>query len=102
MTAPKPRFWIALAAALAALTAGALWGQRSGDWSNFARSGAVLVIIGAVITAYDYLRAGSSVLMMVKHLLSRDRPPSETLGLALMVIGTIIWAFGDLAKYVAP
>jgi hypothetical protein len=96
------RFWIGLGAAGLAAAAGAYASTRTGDWSNFARSGAVIVIIGALVTTWDSLRAGNSLMLMLAHLFSPERMPSQTLGLCLIVLGTLIWAFGDLAGQLAP
>jgi drug/metabolite transporter (DMT)-like permease len=72
------------------------------DWINFARSGAVIVIIGALVTAWDWLRAGNNLVPLLRHAPSRERMPPETLGLCLIVLSTLIWAFGDLAGRLAP
>lgn len=94
----RPRFWVA--SGLAGLTVGAglyvAW--RSGNWLHFARSGAVLVILGAVLAALDSLQGGG-IRGELRRILSPDRKPSETLGLGLMVLGTLIWAFGDLVRH---
>ena len=95
--APRPRFWVALAASTAAAAGGVAMSLITGHWTAFARSGAIIVIIGGVVAAWDSLAAGRGVVALVRHVLSRDRMPSETEGLALMVLGTLIWAFGDLA-----
>lgn len=84
------------------VVAGLYLGHRYADWTHFARSGAILVILGAVLTTWDGLRAGNNVMFMLKHALSRDRMPSETLGLGLMVVGTLIWALGDLVSLIVP
>lgn len=97
---PRPRFWVALVASTASAAVGVAVSRETGDWNVFARSGAVIVIVGAVVAAWDSLQTGQGVLGMVRRVLSRDRMPSETEGLALMVIGTLIWAFGDLAGLV--
>lgn len=94
---PRPRFWVALAASSTAAAIGVAVSLDTGNWTAFSRSGAVIVIIGAVAAGWDSLRSGQGVLGMVRRVMSRDRMPSETEGLALMVIGTLIWAFGDLA-----
>ena len=39
---------------------------------------------------------------LLRHVLSRERMRPETLGLCLIVLGTLIWAFGDLAGQIAP
>ena len=97
MTTPKPRFWLTLIAAMAAAGVGVYAAKTTGDWVNFARSGAVIVIIGAIATAFDVLRSGNNPLMFLSRWFSPDRLPSETLGLILLVLGTLIWSFGDLA-----
>jgi drug/metabolite transporter (DMT)-like permease len=74
---------------------------RAGDWIHFARSGVVVVIIGALVTAWDSLRAGNSLMLVLHHAFSRERTPSQTLGLCLIVLGTLIWAFGGLAGRLA-
>lgn len=94
---PRPRFWVALAASTATAAIGVSVSLDTGNWTAFSRSGAVIVIIGAAAAAWDSLQSGQGVLGMVRRVMSRDRMPSETEGLALMVIGTLIWAFGDLA-----
>ena len=99
---PRRRLWLALGAAGLAAAVGAYASIRAGDWINFARAGAVIVIIGALVTAWDWLRAGNNLMLLLHHLFSRERLPSETLGLCLIVLGTLIWAFGDLAGQIAP
>ncbi len=98
--APRPRFWVALAASMAPAAIGVAVSLKSGEWTAFARSGAVIVIIGAVVAAWDSLASGRGILAMVRHVLSRERMPSETEGMVLMMLGTVIWAFGDLAGHV--
>jgi drug/metabolite transporter (DMT)-like permease len=96
------RFWNALGAAALVAALGVYASSQTGDWANFARSGAVIVIIGAVVTAWDWLRAGKSPMLLLRHVFSRERMPSQGLGLCLIVVGTLIWAFGDLAVRLAP
>ncbi|HSA80733.1 MAG TPA: hypothetical protein VLE23_07900, partial [Geminicoccaceae bacterium] len=96
------RFWLALGAAGLAAGAGVYASAGTDDWSAFARSGAVIVIIGALLTTWDSIVAGNNPLRLFRHVLSRERMPSETLGLCLIVLGTLIWAFGDLAGRLAP
>lgn len=93
---PRLRFWTALLASIAALAAGVFMSRRTGDWTWLSRTGALVVIIGAVVAAWDSIRAGNSALLFARHLFSKERMPSESLGLALMVLGTLTWAFGDL------
>ncbi|MGH6897168.1 MAG: hypothetical protein ACREJ5_11575 [Geminicoccaceae bacterium] len=62
----------------------------------------MIVIIGALVTAWDWLRAGNNFVPLLRHVLSRERMPPETLGLCLIVLGTLIWALGDLAGRRAP
>ena len=89
---PRRRFRVALAASLAAAV-GVTVALRAGQWSAFACAGAV--IIGAVNAAWDSLKAGRGLGAMIRHVLSPARMPSETEGLALMVLGTLIRALGD-------
>lgn len=98
---PRPRFWIALAASVTAAAVGVAISRQTGNWTAFARAGAIIVIIGATVAAWDSFAAGRGIQAMVRHVLSRDRMPSETEGLVLMALGTLIWAFGDLVGMVA-
>jgi membrane-anchored protein YejM (alkaline phosphatase superfamily) len=92
----RRRFVFGLAAALLALVLGVAAALRSGDWSEFARAGAVMVVIGALVTAWESLREDEGVLGALRRIVSRQRRSTETLGLCLMIAGTLIWAFGDL------
>lgn len=92
----RRRFVFGLAAALLALALGLVAALRSGDWSDFARAGAVIVVIGALVTAWESLREDEGVLAALRRIVSRQRRSTETLGLCLIVAGTLIWAFGDL------
>jgi drug/metabolite transporter (DMT)-like permease len=56
----------------------------------------VIVIIGVLVTTWDSLRAGNSPMRLLRHVLSSERMPLQTVGLCLIVLGTLIWAFGDL------
>ena len=97
----RPRFWVALTASTTAAAIGVAASLDTGHWTNFARSGAVIVIIGAVVATWDSLQSGEGVLGMARRVFSRGRKPSETEGLVQMVVGTLIWAFGDLAGLAA-
>jgi membrane-anchored protein YejM (alkaline phosphatase superfamily) len=92
----RRRFVFGLAAALLALVLGVAAALRSGDWSEFARAGAVMVVIGALVTAWESLREDEGVLGALRRIVSRQRRSTETLGLCLMIAGILIWAFGDL------
>ena len=100
--ATRRRFGLAAGAAGLPAAAGVYASAGTEDWSGFARSGAVIVIIGALLTTWDSLRAGNSPRRLLRHVFSRERMPSETLGMCLIVLGTLIWAFGDLAGRLAP
>jgi membrane-anchored protein YejM (alkaline phosphatase superfamily) len=92
----RRRFTFGLAAALLALVLGIVAAGRSGDWADFARAGAVIAVIGALVTAWESLREDEGLLGVLRRIVSRERRSTETLGLCLMVAGALIWAFGDL------
>lgn len=91
---PRRRFRVAFSASPAAAV-GVAVALRAGQRSAFARAGAGAVIIGAVNAAWDSLKAGRGLGAMIRHVLSPARMPSETEGLAPMVLGTLIRALGD-------
>jgi hypothetical protein len=78
------------------------WVSGEGHW--FARSGALMVIIGAVLEYRNfgfqqYLRERRDETWKpdpkwIKAL--RSRLPFDILILAALVIGTLVWAYGDL------
>lgn len=97
------------------LLAGALVSVELGDWGWFSRSGALVVIIGIILTSHQiiqhmqtlgqYQRTGHSQFQKDwahegKHDFIHDdhenRWKSEKYGLYMLILGTLVWGFGDL------
>lgn len=87
----------------------------TGDWSWFARSGAILTALGLLLASRKVLIARADLLALLSDMeradgsertarlesfkrLQRDidRQVVEKAGFALLVIGTLVWGFGDL------
>ena len=88
------------------------------DWNWFARSGSLVVIIGILLTSSQVIENSRKLKMrrtrhdynfnrdfaedIKKHTLERSRSLDEDIwengvrGLYLLVLGTLIWGFGDL------
>lgn len=104
-----------LAAAVLAM-AGGLWlSAASGDWTWFARSGAVLTALGLVLASRKILIARADLVALLSEMeradgtertarlesfkrLQRDldRQVMEKAGFGLLILGTLVWGFGDL------
>ena len=81
---------------------------KTKDWHWFARAGAVLVIVGGVLSFRSSLRYTAEERVRIRHMsiVERftDRELSEQerdsvaiiIGIILMVGGTLTWAYGDL------
>jgi hypothetical protein len=91
------------------------------DWSWFARSGSIIVVIGIFLTSSQIIENSHRLKMRRSHrehnfhrdfaedikrgTLERSRILDEDIwenglrGFYLLVIGTLIWGFGDLAGY---
>ncbi len=101
--------------AVITLLFGVLVSVEMSDWSWFARSGALVVINGILLTSHQviehmqrlgqYRHKGNSQFYKdwvheEKHHFIHDdneiRWNSEKDGLYLLIFGTLIWAFGDL------
>jgi hypothetical protein len=103
-----------LASALS--VAGCAWiSAATGDWTWFARSGAILTALGLVLASRKILIARADLVALLADMeqadgaqrtarlesfkrLQRDldRQVMEKAGFGLLVVGTIIWGFGDL------
>lgn len=87
----------------------------TGQWHWFQRSGALLVSIGAILSTRRLLRVGldgliqKSTYFELAASIERDRGDTETLetkrdlvsaywGFAVVGLGTVIWAYGDLIE----
>jgi len=96
------------------LAAGVVFSLNYGDWEWFARSGSLVVVNGIILTSRQIIEhmytlglwARSSVhcsrdwASAERHnLLQEDhhnRWLSEKYGLYMLVLGTVVWGFGDL------
>ncbi|MGB5676780.1 MAG: hypothetical protein WBN36_03070, partial [Gammaproteobacteria bacterium] len=106
---------------LAVFILGVVFSIDRDDWSWFARSGSIIVVIGIFLTSSQIIE-NSRRLRTRRHrhrqnfhrdyaeeikraTLERSRSLDEDIwenglrGLYLLVIGTLIWGFGDLAGY---
>jgi hypothetical protein len=86
------------------------------DWTWFSRSGAILTLSGAILAIRKLLRLGLEELYRDQHTINgghvvptpeelqaeeenrRDIKASR-LGFCLLLIGTLIWGYGDLINY---
>ena len=78
------------------------------DWTLFARSGSITAIIGAVLAVRNILRLTKEERVRIRNmnivecftqteLEDQERDSSATIiGVILMLLGTLIWAYGDL------
>ena len=80
-----------------------LWASyTTGNGSWLARSGAVIVILGAISVSRGLFRHESGLKYLLEQMFTRDGLSREKVGLILMIIGTLIWAFGDLVGHLLP
>jgi len=87
----------------------------SADWTWFARSGAVLTVLGLVLASRKILIARADLVTLLADMeradgtartarlesfkrLQRDldRQVMEKAGFGLLILGTLVWGFGDL------
>jgi hypothetical protein len=104
-----------LAAATFTLLAGAAISAATGDWTWFGRAGAVLTALGLVLASRKILIARADLLALLAEMervdgaertarlesfkrLQRDldRQVMEKAGFGLLILGTLVWGFGDL------
>jgi hypothetical protein len=87
----------------------------TGDWTWFSRSGAILTALGLVLASRKVLIARADLLSLLSEMeavdgaertvrleafkrLQRDldRQTVEKAGFGLLILGTLVWGFGDL------
>ena len=104
-----------LAAAVLSMAAGLWLSVATTDWMWFARSGAVLTALGLVLASRKILIARADLVALLGDMervdgaertvrlesfkrLQRDldRQVMEKAGFGLLVVGTLVWGFGDL------
>ncbi|MBU8541043.1 hypothetical protein [Falsiroseomonas tokyonensis] len=102
-------------ASLLTMAAGIWMSIGTGDWTWFARSGAILTALGLVLASRKVLIARADLLALLSDMervdgaertvrlasfkrLQRDidRQVMERAGFALLILGTLVWGFGDL------
>lgn len=105
-------FTLATVATMAASIALSVW---TTDWTWFARSGAIITALGLVLASRKVLIARADLLALLSDMekvdgtertarlasfkrLQRDldRQIMEKAGFALLILGTLVWGFGDL------
>lgn len=104
-----------LAAAVLCMAAGLWLSIETTDWMWFARSGAVLTALGLVLASRKILIARADLVALLGDMervdgaertvrlesfkrLQRDldRQVMEKAGFGLLIVGTLVWGFGDL------
>jgi hypothetical protein len=104
-----------LAAGLLAMLGGVWLSAATGDWTWFARAGAVQTALGLVLASRKILIARADLVALLADMertdgaqrtarlesfkrLQRDldRQVMEKAGFGLLIVGTIVWGFGDL------
>ncbi|WP_439598679.1 hypothetical protein [Falsiroseomonas sp.] len=104
-----------VAASVLSMAAGIWLSIGTGDWMWFARSGAILTALGLVLASRKVLIARADLLALLSDMervdgaertvrlasfkrLQRDidRQVMERAGFALLILGTLVWGFGDL------
>jgi len=85
-----------------ALIVGFYLSLTTGHGSWFSRSGALIVILGAVQASGRVFSHESSLRYSLERVFTRDGLNSEKVSLILIIVGTMVWAFGDLVVYLIP
>ena len=107
--------WLFLGASVLAAGGGIWASAATGDWTWFARSGAVLTGLGLLLASRKVLIARADLLALLQEMedadgaertvrlasfkrLQRDidRQLLERVGFGLLMLGTLVWGFGDL------
>lgn len=110
---------IAYVIALLTLALGIFLSIRQSDWSWLSRSGSLIVINGIILTSQQIIehiqllkqrqmRWGSQFyrdwVTEDKHHLTHDDSNTtwrlEKYGLYMLIIGTLVWGFGDLINFI--
>ncbi len=104
----------AYVAAFITLLIGAVMSIELGDWSWFSRCGSLVVVYGILLTSHQIIEHmqhlgrqhrrdsmvnrdwGSDARHHFLHDDDEQRWRSEKNGLYMLIIGTLIWGFGDL------
>ncbi|MCW8824840.1 MAG: hypothetical protein OQK78_00265 [Gammaproteobacteria bacterium] len=105
----------AITTAIVTLMIGALLSLEFDDWGWFSRSGSLVVINGIILTSHQIIQHMHNLSQYQqqrqsqfqrdwahedKHHLIRDdsenRWKSEKYGLYMLIVGTVVWGFGDL------
>ena len=88
--------------------------QRTSDWTWLARSGSVDGIIGGVLTCRAVLRLSREERIRMRHMNVVEVSSTSELedqerdsiavqfGVCLLVVGTLLWAYGDLLPRLLP
>ena len=109
----------ALVLSAAVFTAGVLLSMNQNDWTWFARSGSMIVVIGIFLTSSQIIENSRRLKIrrsyhehnfnrdfaedIKRGTLQRSRGLDEDIwenglrGFYLLVVGTLVWGFGDLA-----
>ena len=105
----------AYTAALATLAAGVVLSIDQNDWSWFSRSGSLIVVYGIILTSHHIFVHMHNLSHLQHHRTSQIQRDwakeskyefihdnveqswmNEKSGLLMLVLGTLIWGFGDL------
>lgn len=105
--------------ALVTLALGILLSLKFSDWSWFSRSGSLVVINGIILTSHQIIMHMQNLSQYQRqrqsqfqkdwaheekhhfiHEDSENRWKSEKYGLYMLILGTLVWGFGDLLNQI--